>query len=168
MLPDAYITHATQGRVRIKIPDRKGDSTYFASLKEKLAGLSELPGIQRVEANPMTGSILVLHTLDLQATDLEMVAQYSEFNNLFRLRESLPVQRPASGRREQSLRENNGQAGSRTGSEIDPKVLAILGFVGVAIIQLKRGHIMMPAITALWYAYSLMKERQGEAAGGGK
>lgn len=168
MLPDAFITHATQGRVRIKIPSKKSDAAYFASLKEKSAALSELPGIQRIEANPLTGSILVLHTLDLEAIDLGLVAQYGEFNQLFRLRESLPVQRPASGRREQSLRENNGQAGSRTGSEIDPKVLAILGFVGVAIIQLKRGHIMMPAITALWYAYSLMKERQREAAGGGE
>lgn len=161
MLPDAYITHATQGRVRIRIPDRKGDSTYFASLKEKLAGLSELPGIQRVEANPMTGSILVLHTLDLQAVDLGLVAQYSEFNNLFRLKVSPPGQTSASVIRKQSPREVNGEVGGRASSDIDFGMLAILGFVGVAIIQLTRGHIMMPAITALWYAHSLIKERQG-------
>jgi len=158
MLPNAFITHATQGRVRIKIPDRKGDSTYFASLKEKLAGLSELPGIQRVEANPMTGSILVLHTLDLQATDLEMVAQYSEFNQLFRLQQPPATQTPAPA----------NKASGRVAGEIDPKVLAIVGFVGIAIIQLQRGHIMMPAITALWYAYSLVKERQRDAAAGGE
>lgn len=160
MLPNAFITHATQGRVRIKIPDRKGDSTYFASLKEKLAGLSELPGIQRVEANPMTGSILVLHTLDLQATDLEMVAQYSEFNNLFCLRLSPPQQASAPGRPVQALQETNRKVGTLTGSEIDGEILAILGLLGIAVVQLKRGNIMIPAVSALWYVYSLIKDRQ--------
>lgn len=150
MLPNAYITHATQGRVRIKIPAKKGDSAYFASLRDKLAALSELPGIQRIEANPLTGSILVLHTLDPDAIDLGLVAQYSEFNQLFRLQQPSVKQTPVPG----------NKASGRVGGEIDPKLLAILGFVGVAIIQLKRGHIMMPAITALWYAYSLIKERQ--------
>ena len=158
MLPDAFITHLTRDRVRIKIPSKKGDAAYFASLKEKLAALSELPGIQRIEANPLTGSILVLHTLDLETLDLGLVAQYSEFNQLFRLQQPPAKQTPAPG----------NKAGGRAAGEIDLKVLAILGFVGVAIIQLKRGHIMMPAITALWYAYSLMKERQREAAGGGE
>jgi len=158
MLPDAFITHLTRDRVRIKIPSKKGDAAYFASLKEKLAALSELPGIQRIEANPLTGSILVLHTLDLETLDLGLVAQYSEFNQLFRLQQPPAKQTPAPG----------NKAGGRAAGEIDPKVLAILGFVGVAIIQLKRGHIMMPAITALWYAYSLMKERQREAVGGGE
>ena len=161
MLPDAYITHATSGRVRIKIPDRKGDEAYFSSLKEKLAGLSELPGIQRVEANPLTGSILVTHTLDLQAIDLEMVAQYSEFNNLFRLRTTArPDPPPVSRKLEQSLREVNGKVGGLTGGEIDVGMLAILGLLGIAIVQLNRGNIMIPAISALWYAYSLIKERQ--------
>ncbi|MBZ0168078.1 hypothetical protein MELA_02637 [Candidatus Methylomirabilis lanthanidiphila] len=158
MLPNAFITHATHGRVRIKIPAKKGDAAYFASLRDKLAALSELPGIQRIEANPLTGSILVLHTLDPEAIDLGLVAQYSEFNQLFRLQQPPAKQTPAPG----------NKASGRTAGEIDPKVLAMLGFVGVAVIQLKRGHIMMPAITALWYAYSLMKERQREAAGGGE
>lgn len=158
MLPNAFITHATHGRVRIKIPAKKGDAAYFASLRDKLAALSELPGIQRIEANPLTGSILVLHTLDPEAIDLRLVAQYSEFNQLFRLQQPPAIQTPVPG----------NKASGRTAREIDPKVLAILGFVGVAIIQLKRGHIMMPAITALWYAYSLIKERQREAAGGGE
>lgn len=99
----------------------------------------------------MTGSILVLHTLDLETMDLGLVAQYSEFNQLFRLQQ-LPVkQTPAPG----------NKASGRASSDIDFGMLAILGFVGVAIIQLTRGHIMMPAITALWYAHSLIKERQG-------
>ena len=160
MLPDAYITHATRGRVRIKIPDRKGDLAYFSSLKESLAGLSELPGIQRVAANPLTGSILVTHTLDPQALDLEIVAQYSEFNHLFRLRVSPPDQTSVSGRLEQSLREINGKVGSLTVGGIDTGMLAILGLLGVAIVQLKRGDIMIPAISALWYVYSLVKDRQ--------
>ncbi len=162
MLSDAYITHATRGRVRIKIPDRKGDSAYFSSLKEKLAGLSELPGIQRVEANPLTGSILVTHTLDLPASDLALVAQYSEFNNLFRLRVSPPDHTPVSGGLEQTLRETKGKVGGLTGGEIDTGMLAILGLLGIAIVQLNRGNIMIPAVSALWYVYSLIKDRQRE------
>lgn len=164
MLSDAYITHATPERVRIKIPDRKGDSAYFSLLKEKLAGLSELPGIQRVEVNPLTGSLLIIHTLDLQALDLEMIAQYSAFNNLFRLKVSPPDHTSAPEKLKQSRRENNGKAGGFTGGEIDTTVLAILGLLGIAVIQLKRGNIMIPAVSALWYVYSLMKDRQRDAA----
>lgn len=150
MLPNAFITHVTRERVRIKIPSKKGDSAYFASLKEKLAALSELPGIQRIEANPLTGSILVLHTLDLEAMDLGLVAQYSEFNQLFRLQQPPAKQTPAP----------EDKASGRAAGEIDVELLGILGLLGLAIVQLKRGHIMIPAISALWYTYSLIKDRQ--------
>jgi hypothetical protein len=65
-----------------------------------------------------------------------------------------------SGGLEQSLREINGKVGGLMGGEIDTGMLAILGLLGIAIVQLTRGNIMIPAISALWYAYSLMKERQ--------
>lgn len=168
MLPDAYITHAIQGRVRIRIPDRKGDAAYFSSLRDKLAALSELPGIQRVEANPMTGSILVTHTFDPQTLDLGLVAQYSEFNNLFRLRTTAQPDPPsASGSLNKSPRKGNGNGGGLTGGDIDGGMLAILGLLGIAVIQLSRGNIMIPAISAVWYAYSLIKERQREPSNGG-
>ncbi len=54
------IVHAMPGRVRVKVAKLKGNVTLAQRAQEKLSGI---PGIRRVEANPATGSILILHEL---------------------------------------------------------------------------------------------------------
>ena len=57
--PDAYISHATSGRFRIRVPSKKGDAAFFQSLKE-LGG--NFPNIHEVSVNPVSGSILIKHS----------------------------------------------------------------------------------------------------------
>lgn len=56
----AYLSPLLAGRVRIRIPSKKGNKAFLTVLQSRL---SVLPGIERVAINPLTGSILVLHSL---------------------------------------------------------------------------------------------------------
>jgi len=57
MLTEAFISHSTSERLRVKVPGKKGDASYFSALASRFSGL---PGVRHVEANPITGSVLLL------------------------------------------------------------------------------------------------------------
>ncbi len=77
MLPLAEVSHAGIKRVRLRVLERRGDAGYFAQVVEKLA---QLPGIERVEANPLTASVLVL-----PGSVLDALGAQAEAAGLFRL-----------------------------------------------------------------------------------
>jgi hypothetical protein len=52
------VIHAITGRMRLRVPSLKGNEELSRRLHERL---SAVPGITRVEANPVTASVLVLH-----------------------------------------------------------------------------------------------------------
>ena len=67
------VVHALPGRVRLKVAKVKGNPELARNAQEKLAAV---PGIQRVEANPVTGSVLVLFDLaSLAAESLEPLGE---------------------------------------------------------------------------------------------
>ena len=57
MASDAIVVHRMQGRVRIRVPSKRGNVAYFNSIKERLSSHS---GVADVEVTPATGSILML------------------------------------------------------------------------------------------------------------
>lgn len=54
------VVHAIPGRVRLKISQLKGNPSLAQEAQEKLRGV---PGIQRVQTNAATGSVLIFHDL---------------------------------------------------------------------------------------------------------
>jgi hypothetical protein len=72
----AYVHHAIDGRLRIKIPSIKGSSAKAADLERQLRCLAE--GIEHVTANPTTGSVLITY-------DPRQVGQRDIFEGLARL-----------------------------------------------------------------------------------
>jgi hypothetical protein len=159
-LPDAFITHVSQGRVRVKIPAKKNDVEYFSRLKNYLV---PLPGVVKVETNSLTGSVLVLHSLDLKSlADLKTMSQYSEMMGLFKLAE------PETGNVSLGLGLAGAFAGVNDGVKgitagvVDLPTVGILGLVGVGIWQISHGEVAVPAITALWYASTLLKDQLAE------
>lgn len=71
------VTHALPGRVRLKVARFKGDPELARRAGEKLA---KVPGIKQVQANPLTGSLLILHDLvePLAAETLEPLGEFFE------------------------------------------------------------------------------------------
>ncbi len=127
-IPAAHITHAIANRTRLRIPSRRGDRVYFASLATTL---SVMPGIQRVTVQPVTGSVLLEHT-----KRLAKLLQAAQEAQLFRLSE--PWQQPAPSQP----------------AAVDPKLLIGIGMGVFALWQLTRGRILPPAMTLGWYAAS--------------
>ncbi len=64
MIPDAHVSHGMARRLRIKIPSKKGDVSYFSTLRERLASC---PGIEEIRVNPQTGSALISYECDRKA-----------------------------------------------------------------------------------------------------
>jgi len=53
-----HVAHAIPGRIRLKIDRLKGDATLAQTMRERVRSL---PGVQHVETNATTGSLLVLY-----------------------------------------------------------------------------------------------------------
>jgi len=159
MLPEAYIAHVSQGRMRIKIPSRKGDRTFFSALKDKLPESSEIPGIQRIEMNPTTGSVLVIYDPDYKMPDLTVVTSFLEQQGLFKLGATGNNSEPPVSRNiAKTFQGVNQKLTGFTSGEIDLQSLAVLGLLGLGLIQLSRGQVMIPAVSAFWYAATLLKD----------
>ena len=56
MTVEARIVHRMPGRLRIRVPSKRGDAGYFRAVKE---ALSAVEGVERVEVAPLTGSVLL-------------------------------------------------------------------------------------------------------------
>ena len=56
---DTYLSHVSKGRLRLRIPSKKRDAAFFSELQ---AVLSAIPGLDQVKVNPLSGSLLILHS----------------------------------------------------------------------------------------------------------
>ncbi len=139
------IAHQTSGRVRIDLPAKRGDTAYFSTLSQQIAGLGE---VLAVRTNPITGSLIIeydgpfdalLHRFDDMAIDI--------------------LAQPASAR-------NGAAAATRwaaeqdsalpfrlvSGRNVHPMVLVGLAFGALGLVQVVRGQVLVPALSAFWYA----------------
>ncbi len=157
-IPDALCSHKSSGRTRLKIPSKKGDAAYFMALRDEL---SKCSCIEKIEANPLTGSALFIHRGDFKA-----VAGHAEANNIFRLKEfevnSTDLHRTVSA----TFKGINNRIKSSTGGGLDMGALAFLSLLGAGIYQISRGSFAAPAwYTAFWYAMNIfLKSRPDKGA----
>jgi hypothetical protein len=59
-----HVAHHTHGRVRMKVPTAKGNPEEMARIAETFVGT---PGVRKVEANPVTGSLVVHYAAERRA-----------------------------------------------------------------------------------------------------
>ena len=145
---DAYISHTTSGRFRIRIPSKKGDAAFFQSLK---AQAGQFPNIHEVTANPVTGSILIKHSLDPAVME-ELARKYFQ-------EQAKHIDSPSSNIHRQ-VTETYHQVDSKikkfTGGEMDVGTLSFGTLLILGIYQITRGNFMAPAwYTAFWYALNI-------------
>ena len=150
-LPTGRVCHLTAGRLRLKIPERRGQADYFAAVEGRLRGWRS---IDHVEANPLTGSVLVRFT-DINA----LFAENAVANDLFEVEydelvvEPGPVTEQAAAAfqaADDAVRRWTGNAAELRGAIF---VTLLIG----GIYQLLRGNIAAPAATLLWYAGATLR-----------
>jgi hypothetical protein len=93
---NAYIAHEIEGRIRLKLPDAKRNLDVLETIRKALAGI---PGAESVEANPLTGSVLLYYDPSLNGGFRQQIARFGEETGLFALMQSQPsdVSEPVEG-----------------------------------------------------------------------
>ena len=137
------------GRTRLRLPARRGDTAFFAAMVEKL---SSVPGVVTVATNPYLGSLLVHH----QCTLAELTRHSREFG-LFEIDTRPPTPVALSQTMADQHRQTTDVVERILGPEVDMRSLAALGLAVLALAQLASGQVVPPAITLLWYTFSLVK-----------
>jgi heavy-metal-associated domain-containing protein len=167
----AKVVHAIPGRVRVKVPQLRANRALGRRVDDRL---SVLPGVRRVDVNPVTGSLLVEYdpaVLDLAASLMALEELSPELSDLGLDGDGMAglaawLTRPHNGAAERTTPE----AGLRTGAggqSLLPFSLAALG-VG----RLLSGNRVLPQwYDLIWFAFSihhLLNRRDGGPPGAGE
>ena len=132
--PEASVAHSSTGRLRLKVPARRGDLAFFAELGGKLAAA---PAVREVETNARTASILIKH----DSSD-EALLSWADDHNLLTPTDRLLSPRCRSPAAEPDLR----------------TLLALLVLL-LAVVQLFRGQLLGPATTLAFMAAQIARLR---------
>ncbi len=155
MAPIATVAHYSNGRTRLKVPNKLWDKEYFREVQEVL---SKLPGVETVKTNPSTGSILVVHDLDLLR-----LLQAAEERDLFQVMgQRLPVT-PATEDLEtalKSVRSNlNREIKDITGGEIDFHSVVAAAYFGLSLVQIRRKSFFPAAWVLAMHGLDTLRQR---------
>ncbi|MBO6668633.1 HMA2 domain-containing protein [Parvibaculum sp.] len=144
----AILEHLTAERARLRLPKLRRDRDAFDRLATATAAL---PGVQAVEANPLTAGMLIRHGGDFAA-----IAVAAKAAGLFSLEEA---ERAPDMLKELRARMKHLERGLRQHSEgaLDINSASFLFFAAVGAVQLARGRVAMPALTAFWYAMNALR-----------
>lgn len=158
MSPNAFVKHQLPGRVRLKIPQKKGDFHYFDDLAERFANCR---GITQLQLNPPSASLLICHEPDLS---FPKIVEFAEENGLFTLidmpddYEAITIPKlPITVLTSTGLTRIDTSLLNFSQGRLDGRSLLFLALIGLAIRQMTRGHIMAPAATLLWYALQVLE-----------
>lgn len=134
MVPSAYLEHQIPGRVRLRIPSRRGDGPFFEQARQNLLGAAT---VEAVNVNPATASLLVRHSGDVGSIRAEAARR-----GIFRLQNGKPAEvaaRPVTRAR--------AEAGTA------PVGAAELGLSSLGLYQIARGNSLGSASEIFWNAY---------------
>ncbi len=161
-LPKAYIKHQLAGRIRLKIPQKRGDAAYFERVAQACAQCS---GITRLHANPAAASLLIQH----DTVALAEVTAFAEQAGLFCVVAATQdygaenVQAGAAvsiaSLSSLSIASFDERLSRLTAGRVDLRSALFLGFTGLAIHQAAKGHFMSPASTFFWRALELLNKK---------
>jgi hypothetical protein len=152
MLPDAVISHRTSQRLRIRIPSKRGDAGYFASLGDAVSsdGLCDT-----AEVNFTTGSIL----LSGKEIDIDKISSYAEEKRFFSLAGKSANAGPVASKVTGPMGELSGFIRKATKGQMDLANLAFLALICTGLYQILRGNLKSPPwYTAFWYAMGVFSK----------
>jgi hypothetical protein len=149
MPQSAYVAHEIEGRIRLKLPDAKKNVDVLETIRKALAGI---PGAESVEANPLTGSVLLYYDPALNGTFRQQIARFGEETGLFALMQSQPsdVSEPVEG--------NYVVAPSKTAEVIINEVGKVNKHIKYASDNTVDLNVLLPMGTALYSASLIAKK----------
>jgi hypothetical protein len=160
MLPRAKVVHKISGRVRFSISEAARNSGWFQAVVDRLM---ECPGVEYVEASPLTATLLVIHK-----SSVPELTEYAAQEELFELEEIPDRHELLSSRLIKGLDRLGKQVESFAGGEADVPGMAAVGLVVVGLTQMARHRTWPAGATLVWYALNILKDiRKNGAASRG-
>ncbi|HYZ84190.1 MAG TPA: hypothetical protein VE621_07290 [Bryobacteraceae bacterium] len=149
MTPRAEVQHEIAGRIRFRVPEKRSDQGYF----DWVAGaIREFPGVEAVQAKPLTGSILVLHR-----TESEKILQMAQAAELFHVAPPEPRVLPtATAHRLLDQVDARINTATRGGWDFDSVLMLACAVAGG--LQVYRQNVWPAAASMFWYALTLAEK----------
>jgi hypothetical protein len=148
MAPVSVISHTMPGRTRIRVPDMRGDHEYFEGVQQVL---SECPGVEVIETNTMTGSILVHHS-----GTIDQLKAFGQDRGLFVVQPDRKSPVSITESVGSALTRLDGQLTNLTSKRVNGKEVAFSALLLVGVYQMLRGSIWPAGATLVWYALSIL------------
>lgn len=149
VIPVANIVHQARGRMRLQVWEKRKDHAYFETVRPQLEALAD---IDEVRVNSITGSIVLLFTLQSHAELKNSLQQLA----LFEIAEDVHQETTAFTSLDSGLTGIEQVLKSGTAGGVDLRTVAFLGMMGLTIHQILRGNVLGPALPMIWNAYSLI------------
>jgi hypothetical protein len=113
--------------------------------------MEECPGIRSMTANPLTGSILILHE-----TERETIEKYAADRGIFSLVVNTPARARSAVNVSSSVADLDERVRALTSGGMDLRLAVVLALVGSGLYQLVRGNAgALPWHAAFWYAFNI-------------
>jgi hypothetical protein len=157
MTPYAYVSHASAGRLRIRIPSKRRNAPYFEEIEVALA---EYPGVTKVTTQPLTASVLIIYDKSFDLAEVTALAEQAELFVLSPKKARFATITEVATLR---LRTMDDQMRDLTGGLMDLRSLLFVMLLAMAIRQLLRGNIMAPALTLIAFALQVLNLEQTSA-----
>lgn len=146
------VIHRIPGRMRLRIPGRRGDAHYFEQFSDTCG---RVDGVSTVRANPGTASVMV-----------EFAGSEGQF--LEQLQEGCDVRidQPVPRGRSRNVPRTAGAENSVhlvAGRDINPMFMTAAALATLGVIQLARGKILAPSVTLMWYAVDAFRLSRQDA-----
>jgi len=138
MVPVAYVEHQLPGRIRLRVPSRRGDVPFFERVVREL---SKHPSMRELTASSVTGTITLRYCEPLQPITTAAADQ-----KLFETGRSEPQNGRSKSKQDSTLREGSGLVAATA-----------VGLSGLGLFQVAQGNVLGSAVENLWYAFGAQR-----------
>lgn len=147
MAHKAHVVHHSTGRVRLRMQHKRHDAEFFRAVQERL---SSIDGVQHVEVNPATGSILVRYSGEISRLIGQAMAHgLQEFAEV---EFGSPPLGSISDRLKGRMGDVSALIARATGGTVDGGSAVVIALLVAGTLQFVRGQVLGPAVPLLWYA----------------
>jgi hypothetical protein len=150
MTTAAWVIHRIAGRLRLRVPDHKGDALFFATLVESARSL---PGVLAARSNPLAASLVIEH----EVTESGGIDSMLRTIGLELAEGEPPAEPPLKtllGGVDAVERELRGV----TGDAVDLRTIGFVALAAAALLQVARGNTLSAASSLLWHATDLLRD----------
>jgi hypothetical protein len=131
----AHIEHRLPGRVRLRVPSKRGDLAFFERVVKEL---SRHPAVWDLVASPLTGSVTLQYSEPLQAI-MDAVADLLLFE---------------SSRPERGVATSASKRDKRASGDAGLAGQVAAGLSGLCIYQALRGKVVGNAVESFWLSFN--------------